>query len=73
MCACRRILQGIYDLSINGKPVGVPYFAPGWTDYSRRLYYNTYNVTALLRPGRNAIGAVLADGWYAGATVMSLM
>jgi alpha-L-rhamnosidase len=26
----------------------------------------TYDVTALLRPGDNAIGAMLADGWYRG-------
>ena len=57
---------GIYDLHINGQPVSGGYFAPGWTDYGTRIYYNTYDVTPLLREGGNAVGAVLADGWYAG-------
>ncbi len=57
---------GIYELHINGKPVGDAYFAPGWTDYNRRVYYQTYDVTSLLAEGGNAIGAILSDGWYAG-------
>lgn len=58
---------GDYQISINGQPVCHDYFTPGWTDYRKRVYLNTYDVTALVRPGRNAIGAVLAAGWYAGA------
>jgi hypothetical protein len=61
------LLQGIYQLHLNGNPVGDSYFNPGWTDYARRLYYDAWDVTALLRPGTNALGAVVADGWYAGA------
>ena len=40
--------------------------APGWTDYAQRIAYQTYDVTGLLRPGENVLGALLADGWYAG-------
>jgi len=58
---------GDYQLSINGQPVCRDYFTPGWTDYRKRVYVNTYDVTSLVRPGQNAIGAVLAAGWYAGA------
>jgi alpha-L-rhamnosidase len=59
---------GIYRLHINGKPVGNDYFTPDWTDYRKRVYYNTYDVTDLIRSnGPNAIGGVLASGWFAGA------
>ena len=57
---------GLYELHINGKRVGKDYFTPGWTDYTKRVYYQTYDVTDLLTPSGNAIGAILADGWYAG-------
>ncbi len=57
---------GIYELQVNGQRVGDAYFTPGWTDYRKRAYYNTYDLTHLLKEGENAIGAVVADGWYAG-------
>ncbi len=57
---------GLYELHINGKRVGKDYFTPGWTDYPTRVYYQTYEVTDLINTGQNAIGAILADGWYAG-------
>jgi alpha-L-rhamnosidase len=57
---------GLYELHINGECIGEDYFTPGWTDYPTRVYYQTYDVTELLDKGGNAIGAVLADGWYAG-------
>jgi alpha-L-rhamnosidase len=57
---------GLYELHINGKRVGEDYFTPGWTDYPTRVYYQTYEVTDLIKKGDNAIGAILADGWYAG-------
>ena len=59
---------GLYEARINGKKVGKDYFAPGWTDYNQRVYYQTYDVTNMLRTGGNAIGVVLANGWYAGYT-----
>ena len=57
---------GIYELHVNGKRVGDAFFAPGWTDYRKRIYYNTYDLTPYLTDGANAIGAIIADGWYAG-------
>ncbi len=62
--------RGVYQLWVNGKPVGDQYLAPGWTDYNQRLQVQTYDVTALLRDGRNAIGAALADGWFRGKVGM---
>lgn len=55
---------GWYQFKINGRRVGVDYFTPGWTDYRIRIYYNTYDVTDLIRSGKNAIGATVAGGWY---------
>ncbi len=57
---------GIYELRLNGQRVGEAYFAPGWSDYHQRAYYNTYDVTALVKSGANALGAWVADGWYSG-------
>jgi alpha-L-rhamnosidase len=57
---------GIFDLHLNGRRVSDDLFDPGWTDYTKRVYYRTYDVTELVRQGSNAWGAVLADGWYSG-------
>ena len=58
--------HGIYELHLNGKKVGDQVLTPGWTSYSKRLQYQVYDVTAMIQPGNNAIGAVLGDGWYRG-------
>ncbi|WP_371573231.1 family 78 glycoside hydrolase catalytic domain [Streptomyces sp. NBC_01314] len=57
---------GVYELEINGKPVGDQVLAPGWTNYHKRIQSQTYDVTKLLARGPNAIGASLANGWWAG-------
>jgi alpha-L-rhamnosidase len=57
---------GLVDVYINGRRVSDDLFTPGWTDYAKRVYYRTYDVTEHIRTGRNAIGAILADGWYSG-------
>jgi alpha-L-rhamnosidase len=55
---------GAYKLSINGQSVGNEILAPGWTDFRERVVYQTYDVTADVTVGKNAIGALLAPGWY---------
>ncbi len=57
---------GLYELHLNGKRVGQDQFAPGWTDYRKRVQYQTYDVTGMIQQGGNALGAILGDGWYAG-------
>ncbi len=64
---------GIYELEINGRRVSDNYFAPGWTDYLQRAYYNTYDVTDMITAGDNAIGATVADGWYSGYCAFGLL
>jgi alpha-L-rhamnosidase len=57
---------GIYELSLNGQRVGDSILAPEWTDYSKRLRYQAYDVTSQLASGDNVLGAQLAPGWYSG-------
>ncbi|GAE05447.1 alpha-L-rhamnosidase [Paenibacillus sp. JCM 10914] len=42
------------------------YFTPGWTSYNHTIQTQTYDVTSMLHPGSNAIGAWLGNGWYKG-------
>ncbi len=57
---------GLYELHLNGTRVGRDELTPGWSEYQKRVYYNTYDVTGQIRQGANALGALLGDGWYAG-------
>ncbi|KAB2344514.1 Bacterial alpha-L-rhamnosidase [Actinomadura rudentiformis] len=58
--------HGLYEVEINGIPVGDDVLAPGWTSYDHRLRYRTHDVTELLDEGPNTIAAMLAGGWYRG-------
>ena len=58
---------GLQETHLNGKRVGTEALAPGWTDYTKRLQYRTFDVTGLLRSGDNAIGALIGNGWYSGS------
>lgn len=60
---------GLYELYLNGERVSDELLAPGWTSYHQRLQYQTYDVTQQLQNGSNAIGIILADGWYKGNLV----
>ncbi|PGV53829.1 alpha-L-rhamnosidase [Bacillus sp. AFS037270] len=60
---------GLYELYLNGERVGDELLAPGWTSYHKRLQYQTYDVTEQLQAGSNAMGIILADGWYKGNLV----
>ncbi|MGW2056151.1 family 78 glycoside hydrolase catalytic domain [Streptomyces sp. NPDC001840] len=58
--------RGLYEVRLNGTRVGDAELAPGWTDYTRRIQYQTYDVTELLRDGENVLAATVADGWWSG-------
>jgi alpha-L-rhamnosidase len=58
--------HGLYEAQLNGQRIGDAYLTPGWTSYNKRLQYQAYDVTGLLRKGPNAIGALLGNGWYRG-------
>lgn len=58
--------HGLYEAQINGQRISDAYFTPGWTAYHKRLQYQVYDVTNLLKQGNNAIGVALGSGWYRG-------
>lgn len=56
---------GLAEVWLNGERVGNDYFNCGLSDYEKTVYSKAYDVTRLT--GReNALGIILADGWYAG-------
>jgi alpha-L-rhamnosidase len=58
--------HGLYEATINGERVGDLYLTPGWTSYNKRLQYQVYDVTDLVKKGNNAIGVTVGNGWYRG-------
>lgn len=56
---------GVYEAYINGKRVGDYVLAPGWTVYEKRLQYQEYDVTDLIREGENEINVTVGKGWFA--------
>lgn len=58
---------GLYEVRVNGKKAGEFCLAPGYTDYRRRVQYQTMDVTELLHTGVNRLTVMLADGWYRGS------
>ncbi len=61
----RATALGIFEATINGRPVADDVLSPGWSSYEWRLRYRSYDVTQLLKPV-NVIGAALGNGWYRG-------
>ncbi|WP_237479510.1 alpha-L-rhamnosidase [Lichenibacterium dinghuense] len=57
---------GVYEARLNGEAAGDALLSPGWTDYAKRLDYQVYDVTGLVREGTNVLGALLGEGWYSG-------
>lgn len=63
--ACATAL-GVFELRLNGKKVGNSELLPGWTDYRKRVYTHTFDITNQVMLGENVIGGMLAPGWFAG-------
>lgn len=55
---------GHYELYINGTKVGDRFLSPGWTDYDKTCYYNTFDVKDVLEKGNNSFGAIAGNGFY---------
>ncbi len=55
---------GVVDVALNGAEVGDAVLTPGWTSYRDRVVHETADVTADVRPGVNALGAMLGGGWF---------
>lgn len=58
--------HGVYRLMVNGTQPDNREFAPEFTAYHKQLLYQTYDVTELMQEGKNVIGIILGDGWWAG-------
>ena len=58
---------GLYHLRLNGREVAEgERMLPGWTSYHDHLCYQTWDVTDLICPGENVLGAHVGAGWYKG-------
>jgi len=55
---------GYYELYINGKKVDDHVLSPAVSDYSKRIYYITHDITDYLTEGKNCIGLWSGRGWY---------
>ena len=55
---------GLSELYLNGKKVGDEVLSPPLSEYNKRAMYVTYDVTNLLKPGRNVAGVWLGNGRY---------
>lgn len=58
---------GLYEAKLDGIKIGGFVLAPGYTDYNKRVQYQTYDVTHLLSAGNHVLTVQLADGWYRGS------
>jgi len=56
---------GLYEIKINGEKVGDTFFAPGWTNYKKRLQYQSYIADTMLHE-HNKIEITVGNGWYKG-------
>jgi alpha-L-rhamnosidase len=56
---------GVFEASINGRPVSGDVLSPGWTSYQWRLRYRSYDVVSLIE-NRSVLGVALGNGWYRG-------
>jgi alpha-L-rhamnosidase len=57
-------VAGLYELYLNGKKIGNHRLDPMYTRFDRRTLYVSYDVTAQLQSGKNAVGVLLGNGWY---------
>lgn len=60
-------VMGLYNLSIDGNQITEDLLTPGWSDFNKRVYYNTYDITTQLKLStEHIINIIVADGYYAG-------
>ncbi|QHI70683.1 alpha-L-rhamnosidase [Tichowtungia aerotolerans] len=57
---------GVFELRLNGDSVDDIHLPPGWTDYRKRVYVHSFDVSDRIVPGKNVLGALVAPGWFAG-------
>ena len=55
---------GSSETYLNGEKVSEDIFAPMVSQYDKRVYFNTYDVTGMIAAGKNTIGVVLGAGRF---------
>jgi alpha-L-rhamnosidase len=55
---------GVFEAYLNGEKVGYDVLVPALSEYNKRVFYMTYDVTKLVRPGANALGVMLGNGRF---------
>lgn len=60
--------HGIYEFWMNGHSGTPDILKPGFTSYYKRIQYQAYDITELLREGMNVWAVILGDGWWRGVT-----
>lgn len=58
--------MGLYELYINGEKAGDDVLAPTVSEYNKKIFYNTYDITSLVKSGDNCVGVILGNGRYFG-------
>ena len=58
--------HGVYNLYLNGIAIEDYYMAPGISDYEHRLQVQTYDVSPLLKKGKNELIVTIGEGWWRG-------
>ena len=58
--------HGLYEVLINGQRITDARLTPGCDEYDKRLQYQEYEITDVLKTGENEIFVTLGDGWYRG-------
>lgn len=55
---------GFYHATLNGVPVTDQLLNPAFTAYDKRVYYNRFEVSSLLKEGTNVLQVLLGNGWF---------
>ena len=55
---------GLNELYINGNKISKELLNPAFTDYQKRVFYQSYDVTSYLQNGVNTLGVILGNGWF---------
>jgi alpha-L-rhamnosidase len=55
---------GLFELYLNGQKIGDQVLAPALSEYDKRTYYMTFDVSENLTNGENAVGVILGNGRY---------
>lgn len=55
---------GHFDMFLNGNKVDNHFLDPGWTKYDKCALYVSFDITAQLKQGQNAVGVMVGNGFF---------